>query len=476
MAVAITIFTEVGLGCGSESAPSADIAPDSGAPDGSGGSSNADAGGVDASRSCPTPTGPTVHGITAATETWTAVGSPHIIPGDLTVLGQLTLEPCAEVLIAAGKVVTIQGPAGALIANGTATQPIHIGPKEAGQPFGKLAAANNGAMRLGYVNIDGGGGVDASSAPPPAEIGTLDITASGSATHNDLLFVDHVQVEGSAANGVVLRGGANFAPGSGDLVIHGSALYPMRLAVNGLGGLPAGVYTGNTKDEIGVVANERNSVPFRETTTLRDLGVPYHVLKNSSSAFSGELLLSAATPGGNTTLTIEPGVTMRFDQGGALRVADALDEGMQSPATANATLIAVGTAAKPIVFTSAQAAPLAGDWIGLSFAAIPQPLSRLAFVRVEYAGRAAYEAPASCVPVGGASPAAAIRLHGSPATQFITDTTIANSSSNGIDRSYRTDTPVDFLFSNTFTAIVACNETFPPSALNVCPATVPCPK
>ncbi|VGO16047.1 hypothetical protein PDESU_04637 [Pontiella desulfatans] len=54
----------------------------------------------------------------------------------------------------------------------------------------------------------------------------------------------------------------------------------------------------------------------------------------------------------NATLTIEPGVTLRFQAGTGLRV----EEG---------TLSALGTVFDPIVLTSAEASPAPGDWSGL---------------------------------------------------------------------------------------------------------------
>ncbi len=56
------------------------------------------------------------------------------------------------------------------------------------------------------------------------------------------------------------------------------------------------------------------------------------------------------------TLTIEPGTTIKGKNGSALTI------------TKNAKLSAVGTAAKPIVFTSAAATPASGDWGGVVMA------------------------------------------------------------------------------------------------------------
>ena len=53
------------------------------------------------------------------------------------------------------------------------------------------------------------------------------------------------------------------------------------------------------------------------------------------------------------TLTIEPGVTVKFDSGKALQI--------------RVELVAQGTSGSPITFTSSASAPAAGDWVHLSF-------------------------------------------------------------------------------------------------------------
>ncbi len=76
------------------------------------------------------------------------------------------------------------------------------------------------------------------------------------------------------------------------------------------------------------------------------------------------------------------------------------------------------------------------------------------------------------------NPDAAIRLFGAPASQFVTNTTITNSASHGIDRGYSSDTPLDFLATNTFSGIALCDQSYPAAANTACPdpTVVPCPK
>ena len=61
-------------------------------------------------------------------------GQPHS-SYDTTVYKTVTIEPCAEVLIADSKTVTVRGK---LVAEGTATKRIHIGGKDAGKPYASI--------------------------------------------------------------------------------------------------------------------------------------------------------------------------------------------------------------------------------------------------------------------------------------------------------------------------------------------------
>ncbi|MBC7126390.1 MAG: right-handed parallel beta-helix repeat-containing protein, partial [Bacteroidales bacterium] len=75
-------------------------------------------------------------------------------------------------------------------------------------------------------------------------------------------------------------------------------------------------------------------------------------------------------------LTIEPGVTVKFETGASLHI------GYYN----NATLIANGTTSKPIVFTSTAANPTAGAWEGITF--WDNSLnSSMQYCKVQYAGK-----------------------------------------------------------------------------------------
>jgi hypothetical protein len=79
---------------------------------------------------------------------------------------------------------------------------------------------------------------------------------------------------------------------------------------------------------------------------------------------------------GNATLTIEPGVTLKFEEDVGLRV------GYDN----SAELVAVGTAAAPIVFTSAASTPGAGDWPGLELWDGTMNGTQIAYATLQYCG------------------------------------------------------------------------------------------
>jgi Right handed beta helix region len=80
--------------------------------------------------------------------------------------------------------------------------------------------------------------------------------------------------------------------------------------------------------------------------------------------------------GNNSVLTIQPGTVIKFSAGASLSIGDG----------SNATLIANGTAANPIIFTSSALAPAAGAWKGLFFDSNTLNNSSLSYCNIQYAG------------------------------------------------------------------------------------------
>jgi hypothetical protein len=88
-----------------------------------------------------------------------------------------------------------------------------------------------------------------------------------------------------------------------------------------------------------------------------------------------DVCTGGVTIGPTATLTIQPGVTVQFDNGG----------GNQLQANYGGALIAIGTLTQPITFTGVVATP--GSWGGISsFATYTPSLINLSYVTLEYGG------------------------------------------------------------------------------------------
>ena len=200
-----------------------------------------------------------------------------------------------------------------------------------------------------------------------------------------MALLDHVTVDDSLGPAVVAERTATFAPGSADLVVTragagGDVPFAMWINEHAIDALPTGSYTGNRVDEILVDPTGANGMGgLQQDATMRDRGVPYRIGDSSVDRLGiGE---GGRTARSRTTLTIEPGVVMRFTPGTRLNV-----ELYTGDFTASGVLRAVGTAARPIVMTSAAATPRPGDWSGIWYGGIPSADNRLEHVSLEYTG------------------------------------------------------------------------------------------
>ncbi|MCU1278358.1 MAG: hypothetical protein JWM53_1904 [bacterium] len=422
-------------------------------------------GGSGGSSDCVDPTGAgTMHSSIMQDETWTAAASPHLLPYDTTFYATVTLEPCTLVKIGAAKTLTV-GAGGRIVAKGVDGRPVAFVPMDSAAPWAVIRALGGGTLDLEYTGLVGGGD-PLNSSPPLAA--ALDIRADQNLPPAEVLHADHLLIQDSASQGIYLHESGAFSATSTAVIITGSKSYPIHTWSNLAGTIPAGAYTGNAVDEILLSAIGQFEGVSNWDVTFHDRGVPYHVGYPSSS---GTLRVGTMPKAPVATLTIEPGVTLRFKKGGDIEM-----EHFSGPDPASGALVAVGTAAKPIIFTSAEAAPAAGDWLGLSFGSVPDPNSRLDNVIVQYAGGASVSGSDSCLyPMTSINDAAIRMFGGEPGNVFITNTTISDSASNGIDRGFRSDIKPDFTPTNTFTNIARCTQTYPRDLSGACPTPVPCP-
>ncbi|MBA3461720.1 MAG: hypothetical protein H0T46_17280 [Deltaproteobacteria bacterium] len=416
---------------------------------------------IDAAPPCAPITGAgTTHGgsVTAA-ETWTAAGSPHILPFDMSINAEVTIEACAVVRIAGGKTISVRT-GGKITAAGTAMKPIRIEKADAAA-WVSIRTLNGGTLSFSYTTIDGGGDPLNGNAQIS---GALDIAGTSGPTQ-ELLHADHLTVTGSKSCGISLHDGGGFSATSKDVTISGSTVAPITTFGRHVGSIPTGTYTGNTENAI-IIRATSGPEAIVEDQVIHNRGVPYRVGIQANST------LDVGPVTGVATLTIEPGVTLKFSSNATMRIDAA--SGLNP---ARGLLRAVGTAALPIVFTSAAATPAAGDWYGIWFGGVPSPMSLLDHVRVEYAGKISASGSDSCLQTGQTIPNdAAIRMvGGEPGNVFIMNTEIRDSARFGIDRGYRSAAKASFLPTNTFTNVAACKESYPRDPSGACPVTIPCP-
>ncbi len=409
---------------------------------------------------CPELTGdPVLHvGSVTGTEVWGG-GSLHKITNDLTIAagGQVTLSPCAQVLIRPAAWLFVYGK---LIARGDALHPISI--KGDNGRFNSVSVRSPGTIDLGYVTIENAG------ATPQSSWGAA-ILAEGNWPVTRPVAVDHVTINDAAGYGVALRGYTAFTAGSAELTVTNSGKvsptypFPVRMELNTTGTLPTGQYTGNQIDEIQLVgAAPKYAIEIDDV--IRDRGVPYHMGGNGGV---GELRIGAV--GSVPTLTIEPGVIIKMDSGSTTTARVYVGVSNQTGA-----LVAIGTADKPIRFTSTLATPVAGSWIGVDFTNPVSSSSRLEHVIIEYAGAPGGASGYGCLPAGLNRDDAALRFFGMPPSTIFQNSVIRNSLAHGILSGW-TGFQVDLKSGNTFENVVGCSQVIPKAPPNgSCPSMPMC--
>jgi len=402
--------------------------------------------------SCEDPTGPgTDHaGTISAAETWTGAGSPHRVTSDLVVKATLTLEPCAVVLVGSSVHITVgsASEAGSIVGHGTSelvggvldVRPVTLDALTPAAKWAQLIIEPKGTLDLDVAAIQNGGQPTVNEPGMLVVRGVAGGTNDGAVTRSAKLT--RVLLEGSASYGVNLEGWGGFDAASAKVWIRSSggsaSPYPIRAEAGVVGTLPIDlVLSGNMKDEIQL----RSSKAFMRDDTFADHGVPYHV--------TGSLYVNASTDGAPVKLTIAAGVTLAFED-----LASGITIG--SSMTRQGILEAIGTAAEPIVFTSARPSKAAGDWQNLSFRASPATGNRVSYARVEYAGADSQTNSFGCGPGDNDG---AVWIQGSggdqmpPGSAFIDNTTFDHiAGTTVIVSGWIDDAGPNFSTSNTFGA------------------------
>ncbi|NPC83863.1 hypothetical protein HPC49_37315 [Pyxidicoccus fallax] len=398
---------------------------------------------------------------------WKASDSPHIVANAPNIDAfTLTIEPCAVVLLRDDRSITVSG-RGKLVARGTADKPILFDSEEPGRQWSSLIAesANGevGTIDLAHVTLRNGG-KQGFLGTENFFGGVVSVTGNDSLNENKprtpSLRVQNVIIENTPDWGVRLRTGAVFSADSTQLTIRNAIRGSMRVGFRLADTIPSGSYTGNGAGDIVL---KRDMDFLKDSMTLRDRGVPYRLNEGEDS---DDFIIGASTEGGaRTTLTLEPGVRLKMAGPKGLSIEK------------NGALVARGTAAKPIVFTSAAASPAPGAWEGIAFRGSGRG-SVIEHAEVSFAGGTWTSTGPYCDASTGEATYArghgAISLAAQPESQFITHTRITQSARFGIHRAW-SGSPVDFMSTNTFESVAACRQSYPAMEGDTCPATVPCP-
>ena len=406
---------------------------------------------------CGQPNGTTVthNANIAASETWLGDGVTHLVPTSISITGTavVTVDPCAIVALGPGVTITVRDNARLVAAGTGANRFVLFRRNNASQAWGSLRAFHpTSLIDLTWTRLEGGGAYGSLNNPTLIGYGI----GYGSPPSQVLRTVN-VTIQGSMGIGVFLDANGGFTNDSQQLTITGAGDRPVHTNMMALGSLPTGTYTGNANDEILITGPGANI--FMDMT-VDDPGVPIRI------PFSNMYVGPVAPATAPVTLTLAPGVIFRFPRIGGGQPGARMTFGTNGNAPNNlvGVLNAVGTAAKPIVFTSGEATPAPGDWIGIWLNTANG--SRLDYVEISYAGAPTGIQSNNCRPLNTADYAAL--FVGSFSAQYVpTSTTLTNSkiihsAGFAIDAMWLAPTlnEPDLTPGNTFQNNARCRQTY----------------
>ncbi len=273
--------------------------------------------------------------------TWHRQSAPYILDGGvLDANVSLTVEPGTLLEMASGAAFLVQG---TLMAQGTTAAPI-------------IVTSSSGSPAPGnwqYFAIDG-----------PA--------ASGSR-------MDYVQMFYGSWNGrdhgmLSITGGA--APEIGHSVFAQATRNGLWADDTSRPTLSNCIFAGDASSAVSVPADDGTAIGGTALTAgqrgieLRDTAITHD---GTWSAQAAPFILDGGVLSTGVTVTVEPGVFVQMADGAAFRI--------------QGSLIAVGTAANPIVITSVNATPAPGMWKYIAIEGAGADGTRLNYVQIYYGSR-----------------------------------------------------------------------------------------
>lgn len=274
-------------------------------------------------------------------------GVDYIINCIFSVKGDLTVDPGVTIQFGTDAGISVDT-TGSIQMLGTAGQPIMLTgeDKAPGAWRGVFIDSNDSKNKLQHTNIDYAGG---SAFNSNGDLGAVIVWA------DTQLTMLNTTIRYSASYGFNANYGDDTLTLKDNVMTLNKA--PMLMEATYPTVISGGSYIGNQIDAITVVSES-----ITGQHNWKNLGIPYRIANKITVAAGGEL-------------TIQPGVTLEFEDDGLLYI----NEGGSGSAP---SLTAVGTPSSPIIFTSVN--KVAGAWKGIYFDS-PSPLNEIGFATVAYA-------------------------------------------------------------------------------------------
>jgi hypothetical protein len=323
-------------------------------------------------------------------ETWAGDGTVHVIPNSINIVAPatVTIQPCATVKIASGAGIDVRGNA----AGGTNAKLVANGGVLAGDlspvvfqnmngdltpRWGRLRGLDkNSLVELHWTYLFGGGNVGGSQL-------NAVLSMNGTSTLPDpVLKVDNVIVDAPGGAGIYFSSAA-FTSDSTVLQVQDTAGASVAMPAMALGSIGAAMLGASADIQVVENANIFDNLTIATQVPIRFKTDGVHV---------GGL---APTFVANVTLTLGPGVTLKFQGNTGPPLVTFGDVGQAQDK--NAALVVQGTALEPVLFTSGAATPQPGDWAGLYLQTSNG--SQIDHAIIEYAGGDAAIGPQSCGPI-----------------------------------------------------------------------------
>ncbi|MCD4742219.1 MAG: right-handed parallel beta-helix repeat-containing protein, partial [Desulfobacteraceae bacterium] len=337
-----------------------------------------------------------VSGNIASDTTWTLANSPYVVTGDIAIkhsshigIATLTIEPGVEIRFDPGTRLTLGGTQsggfrfyGALLAEGTEEQPIIFTSNAATPAPGDWDGiyftneTNDAKTKLEYCKIEyGGQSTDANLYMFNASPTIKNCEIASSIGHGIYLNTSSPNIENCTINnnqkdGIYAANSSSATIASN--IFSKNAESCINLPPNSINNISGSVGIDNGKNYIKVRTGN-----IRSTNNIwRTQDLPYVV--------TGDIAIKHSSHQGIATLTIEPGVEIRFDIGTRLTLGGTQSGGFRF----YGALFAKGTEEQPIIFTSNASTPAPGDWEGIYFTnETNDAKTKLEYCKIEYGGK-----------------------------------------------------------------------------------------